>query len=57
MSAARTTTVRPTIDSTQVIPAAGSIPIVVNSQWNATRMSSTTHLMGHRIVPMISMWC
>ncbi len=54
MSAARTTMTRPTIDSTQVTPASGSMPMVVHSQWNATRISSMAHLMGHRSVPMRS---
>ena len=45
ISAARTTSTRPTIDSTQVMPAAGSIPSAVSSVWNPTRIASITHLM------------
>src|SRR5690606_33283649 len=48
MSAARTTSTRPTIDSTQVYPDASSRPMLVSAQWKATRMSSMTHLMGHK---------
>ena len=48
MSAARTTITRPVIARTQVMPAAGSIPRKVHSEWNATRISSMAHLMGQR---------
>ena len=39
----------------QVRPAFGSSPMRVHSSWKATRISSTTHLMGQRIVSMIFM--
>ena len=55
ISAARTTMTRPTIDSTQVIPAFGSSPTNVHREWKATRISSMTHLMGQRMMLMMSM--
>ena len=55
ISAARTTKVRKMIDSTQVMPALGSMPRFSKTQWKPTRMAETTHLRGQRIVPMRSM--
>ena len=55
ISAARTTMTRPTIESTQVRPAFGSSPMNVHREWKATRISSMTHLMGQRMMLMMSM--
>src|SRR5699024_2773838 len=43
----RTTTVRPTMDSTQVSPASGSMN-VDSSAWNFTMSHATAHSIGYR---------
>ena len=57
ISAARTTSTKPTIDSTQTMPAlvpSGSAIMSANSEWKLTKISSMTHLIGQRIAPMTS---
>src|SRR5699024_4319354 len=43
----RTTTVRPTMDSTQVSPASGSMN-TDSSAWNLTMSHATAHSIGYR---------
>ena len=40
------TTTRPTIDSAQAHPDAGSSPIAVNSAWNPYMIQATSHSIG-----------
>ena len=48
--AARITTTRPTIDSAQVHPDAGSMPMAVNPSWNRYMIHATSHSIGPMIV-------
>ena len=50
MSAALTTSTKPTIENTQVMPASAFIPTVVSAVWNPTKIASISHLIGHRII-------
>src|SRR5690625_6314522 len=47
MISVRITTVRPTIDSTQVQPESGSMKND-SSEWNCTMIHATAHSMGYR---------
>ncbi len=40
------TITRPTMDSDQAAPPAGSRPIAVNSEWNWTMIQATTTMIG-----------
>jgi hypothetical protein len=55
ISADRTTMTRPRIDRIQVMPAFGSRPTSVHTQWNPVSRSSISHLIGHRTMLMVEM--